>query len=352
MRFAPRRAAVLTAVSFVLAGCGGGGGGPATGIPPQSRSASSVQTAVVETESVATQTRGTGTLYIAATGSVYAVPLAADGPTTAQRTITPHPTENNHLITDVATNADGTLAILERYFDAAGQHCRIVVEHAHANGSPRAKDYQCDPSDQTQSEQISRNHRGGFDVLITDVTTGKDEIRRYGHDGATVLDTLILDTYPIYLATDKAGDDYLDNSGGEFWYYTGQNTDPSQKMDDTTVSAPNGLKQMAVAPDHTLYVVNGTLGSETIQVFGPVNGATGGILTRTIGPFTDLYISGMAVDARGELYVALDPVSNAGAAVVAVYDAGANGAPAPLRTITVQPNTNYIRGISIYQHGR
>ena len=293
-----------------------------------------------------------GTLYVANATSVYAVPLGSNGAQTAQRTITPHPGQTAQTITGIAVNDDGTLDILQRYFNGPGQsqqHCRIVVESASADGSPAANNYQCDAADQTQSEQIARNYFGGFDVLITDVTTNKDLVRRWSADGTSVVNTLALDAFPLYFATDKGGHDYLDTVGGEIFSYRGSTTDPAQKVSDFSISAPNGLQQMAVAPDKTIYVVEGASGSEHIDAFAPGSQT----VTRTIGPFSVQSVDALAVDSQGELYVALSnngTVNSANTpAVVRVYDAAASGKPPPLRIITVQPNTFNITGLAVYE---
>ncbi|MBV8749819.1 MAG: hypothetical protein JO103_08905 [Candidatus Eremiobacteraeota bacterium] len=328
------RAVFVFGLAALLAGCGGG----AASFAPAGSVAPRAPLSVIAANS--------GTLYVAATSSVYAVPLNSNGPTNAVRTITPHPNQTNHLITGVATSADGTLDILERYFDGPSQsvqHCRVVVEGTTANGSPAASNIPCDATDQTQSESIARNYSGGFDVLITDVTSGKDLVRRYGGDGATVLSTLTLNTYPLYLATDFGGHDWLDSSGGDVTMYKGATTDPTQVTTHYVVSAPNGLKQMALAPDRTLYVVNGAIGNQVIDAI-PIGATTP---SRTIGPFTSNMVCALAVDSQGQLYVALCSTGNNAPALVRVYDSAANGKPVPQRIITVQPTTTYIRGIAI-----
>jgi hypothetical protein len=100
-----------------------------------------------------------------------------------------------------------------------------------------------------------------------------------------------------------------------------------------TVPLP-GYGPIAVAPDGTLYgdsatVVNNAT-TESIYAFPP--GST--TPNRTIGPFAGSgpsTVAGLATDNASELYVALNTY-NGTSSVIQVY--GAQGLPAPVRTIT------------------
>jgi hypothetical protein len=293
-----------------------------------------------------------GTLYAAVTDRAYAYALnAPSGTLTAQRTIVPHPNQVQ-VLTGVATNADGTLDILENFFTGTGMsqvaHCRVVVESATADGSPAALGtYLCDPADKSQAEGIARNTIGGFDVLFDDVTANEVVLRRFSADGGTVSSTLILDFVPLYVATDRGGHDYLDTSGGRIVSYKATTTDPTVRASDVTLAGNPSLGPIAVSPnaDRTVYVVQGSLGSENVYALAPGSST----ISRTIGPFTARYVSALAVDSQGNLYVGTNYYSGAGSAnsSIQVYGPSANGTPAPARVLVPSPTTNFIRGLAI-----
>ncbi len=157
---------------------------------------------------------------------------------------------------------------------------------------------------------------------------------------------------PLWLATDNGGHDYLANNQGEIRKYKGSETNPANDVADCTITAAGGDGPIAVAPDKTIYIVvksqTGGIADETIDA---ITGCTSGTATvsRTIGPFGNQYISALAVDNEGELYVAMNLLTNAPPATVRVYASFANGKPTPLRIITPSPQTNYIRGLAIFE---
>ncbi len=63
---------------------------------------------------------------------------------------------------------------------------------------------------------------------------------------------------------------------------------------------------LATAPDHTVYVAAGMfLGGGLVNqyIYAYPQGATAP--SRTLGPYPNNYVTAMAVDAQGQLYVAL-----------------------------------------------
>lgn len=291
-----------------------------------------------------------GTLYAAVTDRVYAYALnAPTGTTTAQRTIIPHQNQTQ-VLEGVATSADGTLDILEDFFTGSGMsqvsHCRVVVESATADGSAAALGtYLCDPTNAGQAEGIARNTVGGYDVLYTDTTLSKDIVHRYSSDGATLSSTLTLDFFPLYLATDRGGHDDLDTSGGRIVSYKATTTDPTMRASDVSLAGSPQLGPIAVSPgaDRTVYVVQGALGNQNIYALAP-GSAT---ISRTIGPFTNRYISALAVDSQGNLYAGTNKTDNSFVSSVQVYGPSANGVPAPDRILVVSPAVNFFRGLAI-----
>jgi len=358
------RAVSLTAFTVLLAGCGsvmsGSSSVPGT-TSTASNGARSPQIAVSFTPSptptptpvpTASPTPPAGTLYAAVTDRAYAYALnAPTGTTTAQRTIIPHPNQVQ-VLAGVATNADGTLDILEQFFTGTGQsqveHCRVVVESATANGSPAALGtYLCDPNDKSQAEGIARNTVGGFDVLFADNVSNKDVVRRFNADGAGVTNTLVLDFFPLYLATDRGAHDYLDTAQGRIVSYKTVTTDPTVRSTDVTLAGNPQLGPIAVSPgaDRTVYVVQGALGNQNILALAPGSST----ISRTIGPFTNRYISALAVDSQGNLYAGTNKNDNSFNSSVQVYGPGANGAPAPDRILVPSPAINFFRGLAIFE---
>ncbi|MDB5093899.1 MAG: hypothetical protein JWO85_2000 [Candidatus Eremiobacteraeota bacterium] len=346
--------AVLTAGLFVVAGCGGGGGVGTSTLPAQS-GLRAPQIAVMSPSPVPTPSptplpgKPVGTIYAAVTDRVYALDLAGVGTTTAQRTIIPHPNQTQ-ILEGVATSADGTLDILEDYFPTPSSQsvCRVVVETPTADGPAIAVGtHLCDPVNTGQGEGIARNTVGGYDVLYTDTTLSKDIVHRYGSDGASLVSTLVLDFFPLYLANDRAGHEFLDTSGGRIVLYKGTTQDPTIRNSDVTLVGNPQLGPIAVSPgaDRTVYVVEGPLGNQNIYALAPGSN----VILRTIGPFTKRYISALAVDSHSNLYAGTDRTDNALYASIQVFDSTANGTPAPTRIIVPSPATNYIRGLAIFE---
>jgi hypothetical protein len=339
-----RRLGVVTALfSFVLAGCGGG----SHSVPAPSHAAAGQQQAGARSTS---GLRASGVLYYADTSNVYALPLNAKGSVTATRTITPHP-ENQGINTGVATNVDGTLDVQQNYFDDTGEHCRVTVEPADASGSPTASDVLCDTTSTTQGDGVARNYFGGFDIVYN--TPDAFIVKRFGDDGATPKHTLTegLSFPGFYLGTDDGGHDYLADNQGEIRIYTRHETSVDAPIASCTVSAYYGDGPLAVSENKTIYLMvrgGDTLANSSIQA---ITGCTSGPATvsRTIGPFPNSYISAMAVDDQGALYVALNSLDGASPSTIAVFDKTANGAPVPTRVIAPSPSTNYIRGIASWE---
>jgi hypothetical protein len=297
-------------------------------------------------------TRAGGTLYYADTSNVYALPLMAKGSSTATRTITPHP-ENQGINTALATNEDGTLDVLHNYFDDTGEHCRVTVEPADANGSPVATDVPCDTVPSTQGDGVARNAFDGFDVLYN--TPNTFIVKRFANDGASPKRTLTLGPpgfAGLYLATDPGGHDYLVNSGGEIRKYTPHETNVDAQIADCTVSAFYGDGPLTVARDKTIYLMvrgGDTLANSSIEAITVCGTSGAATVSRTIGPFPDSYISAMAVDDQGALYVGLNALDGASPSTIAVFDKTANGAPAPKRVIAPSPSTTFIRGLATWE---
>lgn len=276
----------------------------------------------------------TGTLYVGGNdGNVYAFPLNATGNVAPSRTITPHPGQQGvENITAITTLADGKLAILQAKSSAGVSGCRVVVEDANADGSPAAKNVPCDPSASvpTVPAAIARNPAGGFDLLYGDNSSNALYLKRFAADGATLVSTLPPVVNEIALATDGGGHDYLLGPDGEVRKYKAATTDGSVTAATFTVSG-SSFRAIAVAPDKTVYVAYGDLGSEYIVAL------VGGTVTRTIGPFAGFNIGSMAVDSLGELYVGLGPINSGVVAPVRVYAADANGMPPALRVLRPTP---------------
>lgn len=344
------RAAVVALVGALIAGCGDRAGtGP---VPTTSTLAHSPRSIGAGSAVAAGSDSTSGTLYASEERVVHAYPLGSDGTTTAVRSITPHPAQDQYIV-GLAVNADGTLDLLEQFYaggaeTATSGYCRVVVESATASGSPPAVGtYLCDSSPTVASEGIAANTFGGYDVAFSDMQNTY-LIRRFGSDGATVINTL--NAYTAYLATDRGGHDYLstfDGTNARVQSYKSTTTDRLQTQWDVTFIG-RSFAQIAVSPqaDRTVYIASGGQGGG-INVLAP--GATS--ISATIGPFPNFTISAMAVDAAGSLYVAMWPVSGTSGSVIRVYAKGTTGKPTPQRIIHPDPPivSGPITGLAIAQ---
>jgi hypothetical protein len=348
------RVVSVSAFAALLAGCGGimsqTSAVPGRESAPTSHTPQGNITVASPTPSPSPTVSPTpsGTLYAADIAQVYAYPLGeANSPTSAQRVIKPHPTQTQNVF-GIATNADGTLDILQtHYVGSQAQYCRVTVESATANGSPQALGNPlCDPSDTGQGQAIARNTVGGFDVLFPDLTTSKDVVRRFGSDGNSVSSTLVLNFFPSYLATDTGGHDYVDTSGGRIVEYAPGSTDPTTPVYDGTLAGSPQLGPIAVSPgvgaNRTVYVVDGPITSQYVDALAPHSTT----IVRRIGPITGHTISALAVDSQGNLYMATASNST-NQAKIRVYGPTANGTPPPDRVIVPSPEVFYIRGLAI-----
>jgi len=342
------------AILALLAACAGAG----SSSPVPFASANGADRApqrVVEGTSRGAAAPPSGTLYVAETGTVHAFPLGANGTTSSLRDITPHPNQSQ-LIAGLAVSADGTLDILESYPPSSSRvggpssagFCRVVVESATASGSPPAVGTNlCDPSDTGTALGIATNTVGGYDVLFSDTTLGADILRRFGSDGTSTVSTLVLDFYRLSLAADRGGHDYIGRADGRVVMYKAETTDATAPASDVTLASIPQLGPIAVSPgaDRTVYAVVGAIGSQNIDAFT----AGSSTISRTIGPFPNNYISAMAVDLDGSLYVALNANGGGAASVIRVYDSAAVGKATPLRTIVPSPGVSTIYGLAIAQ---
>jgi len=345
------RAVLVAAAAAALAGCGGGGSGVST-----------LPSAMKHPETIVSPSPSptpTATVYIADVTKVYAYPLSGNGTLAPSRTIVPEPTDTTHSLAydSLATDAGGNLYVLDNFFTGPNNNqtefCRIIQYGPTDTGSPTVPEYLCDPTSATQGEGIARNTQGGFDVAfrIGSPATGYD-VRRFG-TGGTVVSTLPLPAgvAPVSLATDRGGHDYVDPlfQNGRILEYASTTTDPAAPTRDYNVSCCPKLSALAVSQivPKTIYAVviqpAGGVANEKIIALAP--GAT--TPSRTLGPFPQHYITAMAVDSQGLLYVAMNPVAGGTGANIRVYAGNAVGTPTPLRKIIPNPAITEIRGLTI-----
>lgn len=342
------RAASTVAVALVLAGCGGGVPGTATvpdGAAKMLRGA----------PGNGAETAPSPTVYLMDSSSVYAFPLLSNGTVAPVRTITLALTNHFFSTPGLATSVDGTVDILDNYWTDPGAtlaYCRITVESASATGSPAAPATSCDPTDLTQGEGIARNTVGGFDVIFKDGVgpSSTYSLRRFGSDGTTTVSTLPLpaNLFPMSLATDRGGHDYIDNNTGRIVCYKATATNPAAVASDITIPGNLHTRALAVSPgaDRTVYVATtGSPGLANGSIYALAWGTN--TILRTIGPFPESYITALAVDSQGSLYAAMNPVAGGTGANIRVYDSNANGKPTPLRRIFPNPAITEIRGLAL-----
>jgi hypothetical protein len=339
-RRGPRSAALALLLALPAAGCSAAHGLVTPPVGPSG----ALERGASRLPSSLQATAPAGTVYIGgADGNVYAFPLGANGTVAPSRTITPHPNQaGSESIDSFAALADGKLAILQSFHAGASGRCRVVVEDANADGSPAAQNVWCDPSATTATAPagIARNAMGGFDLLYQDNSAFALVLKRFGADGASLTNTLPPIANTVAVATDAGGHDYLLSPNGELRKYKATTTDGNAAQTDDSVPG-SSFRTMAVAPDKTVYVAYGDLGSEVIVAV--VNGA----VTRTIGPFASFDVHSLAVDSLGELYVGLSPIDPNTVAVLRVYAPDANGKPAALRVLRPNPRLACICGVAI-----
>lgn len=367
-------APLVGAAIVVLAACSGGGGSAVppgntgTVLRPQVIVVSPTPTPSPSPTPWASAPPVSGSLYYAGADTVYAVPLNASGAVTASRWIKPHP-KTSTIVAGIATNADGTLDILQNYWDANQVgHCQVVVEPADANqGVTTGTTYQCtsDTSTGYSGYSVARNKLGGFDLLYS--STAAEYVNRFSGDGSTLSNTLTSlrnSSWGFSLLGQTAfgaGHDYVENGGGHIRVYKASATSDSDVVADCTDGTTYGLYPvMAVAGDGTIYVVRKTSTSTPIDnmyidaITACPTGGGAATVSRTIGPFKASYPTAMAVDSEGELYVALGATTSgspppAWINVYAPYANDWNGKkPATLRVINPSPTTTWIRALALY----
>jgi hypothetical protein len=330
------------AIGFALAGCAMGGDPGST--VPHGEAASSARAPL----SVKPTIRPSVLYYADNANTVYAVSQGASGSTLPARTIYPSSFYQASIVS-LATLADGRLAVAQdQMVSSTVRQCRIVIEPANANGNPYVTNDWCEPNESTVPMAVARNTFGGVDVLYNNITEMSEPIRRFAGDGS-IVSTLQPATNTEVLATDAAGNDYI---VGHFTptlhviEYAATATSPANTLADFPVPLGNNAWGSAVAPDNTLYLINGEFPNQTIVAI------VGNAVTRTIGPFPNKYVSSIAVDAVGNLYVAMNPDTTIPGTppIIRVYAPDANGKPLPLKTITPQlaGNGNAIMAITTY----
>ncbi|HWT05096.1 MAG TPA: hypothetical protein VN224_05020 [Xanthomonadales bacterium] len=342
----------------MLAGCGGGGSGVST-LPSPAKHAGSIAAPVASPAPVST-------VYIGDVTKVYAFPLGGDGTLAPSRTIAPHPEDATHSLAfdSLATGTDGSLFVLDNYFtgpnNSQTEFCRILQYGPEDSGSPAVPEYYPDPNFETasQGEGIARNTQAGFDFAFRNGGAGGPYgVSRFGDSGNGIsgISTLPMPSgvAPVSLATDRGGHDYLDALGqnGRILEYASTTTDPAMPTRDYTVSGSPKLGALAVSQivPKTIYAVvmpsAGGIANEKIIALAP--GAT--TPSRTLGPFPNHYITAMAVDSQGLLYVAMNPVAGGTGASIRVYASNAVGTPVPVRHIIPNPAITEIRGLAIFE---
>ena len=257
---------------------------------------------------------------------------AASGLTAPARTFVP--TGLHEVISSLATQSDGRLAILEDQTLNNLRTCRIVIEPANAGGI--WQNWFCSLNQPTIPIGIGRNTFGGVDVLYDDLNLNLNPIKRFAGNGA-VVSALNLGVQARVLGTntDSNGYDYIvafTSSALEVIKYAQTATSAANPLADFTVPLGGNAWAGAAAPNGTLYFVNQAFPNQSIVAI------SGGAVTQTIGPFPTWHLQSVAVDAFGRLYVARnpDPATNSAAPNIRVYAPDANGIQQPLKTITPQ----------------
>jgi hypothetical protein len=337
-----RRLALVALAGMVLAGCGGGGMSSVTPGPSSQNTASATRAPRISTQ------QASPVLYVANVGEIDVYPLDATSGATPVRKI---PAPSGDTFEGVATAPTGELAVLVNFFDQSqNEYCKTLIypADADANTLPPAG-HLCDPTTTTQGEGIARG-ANGFDVLYRQAYNGIGNssfaVERLDGTG-TITSTLVLPAGAWgSINTNGTGRDYVGEVGTVNKYDIGS-TNGATPM--RSFSLPSGYYPWAIAVSDTVYIAaghTGQLSGEVIYAYG--GGASSP--TRTIGPFVGNYITAMATDRNGLLYVALNPISGYPSLPrVRVFSPTANGTDAPLRVITNAVPYGEVRGLAVYQ---
>lgn len=368
---------LVVAAAGTLAACSGSGGGSAVpagsgnGVRPQGivvvvATPTPTPTASPVPTPSPTPVAVTGTLYYGSASTAYAMPLNGSGTVSPSRSIQPH-TDQNALLAGIATEADGTLVLLQNYFDANSvEHCEATVMPADATSATTPTltvGCSADTAHQQQGVAVSRNKQGGFDLFWSGSQQVGEFVQRYASDGATLSNTLPIPDFAwadsaMASATFASGHDYLLAGGAQRIrkYLASDTSESSAEADCIDADQLGLLSVMAVGPDGTLYVVRKTNANQPLAntyidaITSCPGGGAAATVSRTIGPFTQGFPTAMTVDSEGDLYVALEPVAG-GASVINVYGRWANDTdghkPAPMRVINPSPIVYEIRSMTI-----
>jgi hypothetical protein len=343
-----RKIAWFAMSGMLLAGCAGGGS--ATSVSPAQNPASSARQPL-------STTTASATLYLANDQhTVSAYDLNAHDPATPSRTFKSHPNAIGEVINGLATAPDGKLGILETYTKAtsngSSSGCRTVIEPADAATTPPVgqRTYLC-RSGLSNGVGIARG-ANGFDLLYSwqnGTTLDKTfYLQHLTESGIVSSETrLPYQTSNTWSAMTVAGDgsDLVGHSNnGKVRDYAANSADGSAGTLAVTAPVGGPIDALATGPDQTLYVAAGPTTNQYIYAY-PL-GATSP--ARTLGPFTNDYVSAMAVDSQNQLYVGFVKWTQTGQTRVCVYPSDANGnqTTAPSRVITP---SGQIVGLAIWE---
>lgn len=351
-----RRLLFALLVVGVAAGCGGGGGQSVT--PGGGTSGRSPQSIVTASPSPSPA------LYVSSKDRINVFNPTDTASTPPSRTIFVHANQVD-LIAGISTYTDGTLDVVQNYYPMSDnlEHCRVVIESATANGDAAAltKNMSCPGNaDPSTGYGIARNPvNGGFDVLFSDVVTGEEYVKHYTQpsDGSGIGTYSSYFALPStafrYLATDRGGHDYVDDTVGNVRKYThavtGETPATAQYF---SVGSHSGA--MAVSNvDLTLYVVlpgAGPAGVDELAGYtlAQYTGHPGAFITPSYVVDFDAgtTATALATDQNGYVYVGLTTSSGPR---VKTFNAHLAGGTA-IRNLDALPGdpATKITGISLY----
>jgi len=309
---------VLWAVGMaVLAGCGGG-----FSAPPLLRTS-------------APSTPQSGTLYVANASMVEAFPLGATDPAPPSLSLTGFFDAGpggkvNASIGAIGAGPGQTVVVGTNVYPSPSVvGCRFAE---YATTATSSSDFRSsvacpNPPEQTSiaitARSIVENANGAIDYVSFD-----DKVYRLPPNGAWVVRLQATGASDVFgMTEDSAGNIYLARgSPNRVEVYQGT-ADIAAPATFRTVALPGSTDgPIAVASDGTIYVAYFTTSTYVAAI------DTSGRTLRTIGPLVGT-AGGLAVDAGGELYVALNQATTID--FVQVYASNANGGVAPIRELTM-----------------
>jgi hypothetical protein len=300
------------------------------------------------------------TLYVASASQVLAFDAGASGSAAPLRTVGgfylningppvgPGPGfKQTAWLEAIATAPDGTLTALQATNYSRGMvtyvpGCKLTLLAANANGSAGVLGRPV--CDGFLPRGMARGLDGEIDFVMTRNAGDAQVVRRLVNGvpaGSLTLPPAAGGHNS--LAVDRWGNFWM-TTFGQVQEYAANSADGSGPVQAFALNGDLGA--MCIAPDGTIYVasqVSSAPNPPSNYVYAVAPGTT--VPARTLGPYPNP-ITALACDRHNLLYMGVS-LLNGGGTVVKVFDANANGTPAPLRRLENPVPFNDPGGVTI-----